>query len=251
MTIPNARERASQGIERLVTTIESNIDAGVWIAGTRLPTERELEKQFGVSRNTLRRGLRRLEDQGRIVRHVGRGSFISDTAVAVHDIAPRPVANDVPFGDEPDPASQLLVKIMDASPVDLMEVRLLVEPKAAELAAHRASNSSLEFMSECIERMRNAESVADYEHWDGMLHVTILAASRNELLATLYGALNSVRSQPEWVRLKTRSLRPERRALYQQQHEKIVNALIDRNPEGAHDALDEHLRAVRDNLLSS
>lgn len=251
MTNLNARERASQGIESLVTTIESNIDAGVWGIGAKLPTERELEKQFGVSRNTLRRGLRRLEDQGRIVRHVGRGSFVSDGATSLPKHSQQFEDSSASSDDPRNSADSLIAKILGASPADLMEVRLLIEPKAAELAAQRASGSNLEFMSECIEKMRQANSVAEYENWDGMLHVTILSASRNELLRILYEALNSVRTQPEWVRIKTRSLKPERRALYQRQHEEIVNALIDRNPEAAHDALKEHLQAVRDNMFSS
>lgn len=247
----SSRERASLGIESLVSMIERNIEVGVWKPGAKLPTERELEKQLGLSRNTLRRGLRRLEDQGRIVRHVGRGSFIADVSANGADV-PAAVSQGQAYanGEAGNAIDSLLHKILDASPMDLMEVRLLLEPKAAELAALRASSSSLEFMTECVSKMLHADSTAEYEHWDGMLHVTILSASRNELLTALYEALNSVRTQPEWIRIKTRSLRPERRALYQQQHEKIVGALMDRNPEAAYDAVDEHLRAVRDNLLS-
>lgn len=252
MTNLSTRERANLGVEGLVSMIERNIEGGIWKPGAKLPTERELEKQLGLSRNTLRRGLRRLEEQGRIVRHVGRGSFISDVEANCSE-GPAAVSQQQAYAkvEAGNPVDSFLLKIMDASPMDLMEVRLLIEPKAAELAALRASSSNLEFMSECVLKMRHADSIAEYEHWDGRLHVAILSASRNELLAALYEALNGVRNQPEWIRIKTRSLKPERRVLYQEQHEKIVSALMDRNPEAAHDALDEHLRTVRDNLLSA
>lgn len=59
---------------------------GVWPAGSRLPPERTLMERFGVSRKTVRAALELLEDEGRIIRHVGRGTFVLN-ARRIHDAA--------------------------------------------------------------------------------------------------------------------------------------------------------------------
>ena len=114
LTDMSSRERASLGIESLVSMIERNIEVGVWKPGAKLPTERELEKQLGLSRNTLRRGLRRLEDQGRIVRYVGRGSFIADVSANGVDFpAAVPQGQAYANGEAGNAIDSLLQKILD------------------------------------------------------------------------------------------------------------------------------------------
>lgn len=262
----NVRERAHQGIATLLETIEKNIRTGVWEPGAKLPTERELEVQLGVSRNTLRRGLRRLENEGKIVRHVGRGSFVADQPMAPRGHADARALSvesnwsmgrggrDVSARDnsEIEPASgddDLRQKIRDASPVDIMEVRLMIEPPAAELAARRASAASLSHMVDSVRRMKEAQSIPEYEYWDGQLHFTIIAAARNELMAVIYEAINEARNQPEWEQMKSRSVTPAVRAVYQEQHERIVAALMKRDAERARSEVYNHLLAVRDNLV--
>ncbi|MGV3479447.1 MAG: GntR family transcriptional regulator, partial [Sphingobium sp.] len=68
MTDRNVRKRAGETVGGLLTRFERNIADGLWQVGTKIPTERELEQELGVSRNTLRKGLRQLEEQGRIER---------------------------------------------------------------------------------------------------------------------------------------------------------------------------------------
>ena len=76
----------------------------------------ELEKSLGISRNTIRRGLKELIDSGRIQRHVGRGSFVAEAAApADHEGAP---AGEPDLGD----------RIRGSSPAEVMETRLIVEP---------------------------------------------------------------------------------------------------------------------------
>ncbi|HYZ17578.1 MAG TPA: FCD domain-containing protein [Candidatus Acidoferrum sp.] len=209
--------------------IEERIREGQWPAGHQLPTERELVEHFGIARNTVRKTLRALEERGTIERHVGRGTFVA---------SPREA-------DEPD----LVQRIHRASPAEIMEARLLIEPDVVGLAAARASADDLAAMEECLRRAESAPSVDEFEHWDGRLHETILGAARNGLIADIYAAINSVRRQAEWRKLKERTLTPERRALYEEQHRRIVAALRDRDPEAARRTLRDHLSAVAANLL--
>ena len=66
--------------------------------------------------------------------------------------------------------------------------------------------------------LSKAQTLAEFEYWDGRLHQTIIAAARNGLLASLYDAINTVRLQPEWAKLKERTVTPECRATFEEQH---------------------------------
>ena len=231
----NVRERAASGAAALTEFIERNIAEGVWQPGAKLPTERVLERQFGVSRNTLRKSLKRLEQEGKITREVGRGSFVTEAAAGGDDRLNNP--------------RDLLNRIQGASPVEVMEVRLMVEPLAAELAAMRATAEDLQRMDDCLEHCERAGDIAEFEHWDGMLHMTIVAAAKNGMLSALYEALNDLRRHAEWRRLKERSVTPERRSIYGDQHRRIVQLLKDRDAEGARTELRDHLMKVRSNLF--
>jgi DNA-binding FadR family transcriptional regulator len=233
----NVRERAASGAAALIHFIERNIAEGVWPPGAKLPTERVLERQFGVSRNTLRKSLKRLEGQGKITRHVGRGSFVAE-------------ARPAPDGRTAD-GHHLVHRIQGASPVEVMEVRLMVEPLAAELAAMRATAEDLQRMDDCLAHCERAGDVAEFEHWDGMLHVAIVSAAKNGMLSALYEAINDLRRHAEWRRLKERSVTPERRGLYRDQHRRIVQCLKERDAEQAKTELRRHLLEVRANLFES
>lgn len=232
MDSPLSHKRLSGGVLGMLAEIERNIADGTWGSGAQLPTERELEHRFGIARNTLRKALKQLEAEGVIVRHVGRGTFVTSHP------ASQP-------GD-----AHVMQRLRGASPAEVMELRLLLEPRIGELAASRASTADLQRISECMRSSEAAPDVINFEHWDGMLHAAIVTAAHNELVATLYEAINEVRNQPEWVRLKQRSVTPERRAVYQEQHQRIVAALCDRDPRETAKEISQHLLTVQSNMLA-
>jgi DNA-binding FadR family transcriptional regulator len=207
--------------------IEQQIDEGVWKPGDRLPTERDLVEKFGIARNTLRKSLDRLEASGKISRHVGRGTFVAERSTAAET------------GDV------LMLKILRASPSEIMDVRLMIEPQAGELSAASATADDFAAMQECLEGSGAAQDIATFEEWDGRLHQKIVDTARNPLLSDIYAAINNVRSSITWGRLKARSLTEERRALYLDQHRAIVDALRIRDPDLARDLLREHLLSVK------
>jgi len=212
--------------------LRKRIEDGTWPVGYRLPAERELVAQFGIARNTLRKVLQSLEQEGLITRHVGRGTFVCAAPASVALVA-----------------ESLLQRIHGASPAEVMELRLMIEPQFIELAATRASGRDLQQIVHCLEESEKAASVLEFEYWDGMLHQAILAAAHNNLLIDIYEAVNGVRKQPEWESLKLRSLTPERLARYRQQHRAIVEALKTRDAEAASKAVREHLLEVRNAMM--
>jgi DNA-binding FadR family transcriptional regulator len=213
----------------LALKLSGMIETGVWLEGQRLPPERELSTQFGMARNTVRRALKSLEEAGRLVRHVGRGTFVR--------------------GLRHDGAIPLASRIEQASPAEVMEVRLIFEPQASNLAAGRATAEDLQLIEQAYRNSRGAADVAEFERWDAALHLAIIRATRNTLLIEYCEAIGAARQQPQWYRLKQRSLTPEARALYDQQHGAIVAALRDRDTAAARAAMQQHLISVRDGIL--
>lgn len=217
--------------DRLLLALQESIDAGRWKPGERIPTERALSIQYGVARNTIRRALQRLEDAGRIVRHVGRGTFVEqDKRVHSNDLARR---------------------IENASPAEIMEVRLIIEPQAAECAAARANGAEIDAMAECLAQGERAPTVAEFEMWDGLFHQALIATCRNQLLIDLYDAINAVRRKADWAALKERVVTPARRAVTQKQHRNILAALRARDTQRAGLEMKNHLLDVRRSLVGS
>jgi DNA-binding FadR family transcriptional regulator len=206
------------------------IDSGEWPAGGRLPPERILATQFAVARNTVRRALHHLEAGGYLSRHVGRGTFVT--------------------AREQDAAGRHLYRMREASPRDILETRLIMEPRAAALAASRASAADLAAISEALAQSLAATELAAFERWDAQLHLAIFIGAKNEVLIDYCRAICEARNQPQWVHLKMRSVTPERRAAYDAQHRAIVAALNRRDAEAAAEHMREHLRMVEENIVA-
>lgn len=251
-TAETARPRASADeLAALIADFKAKIDTGEWPPGTRLPTERELEQKLGISRNLLRKGLNQLRAEGKISRQIGRGTFVTGLADAVRE--PGSERGQFGLGELAALASgdSLLDILRAAGPTDLMEIRMIIEPAVAELAAHRASARQLAYLQECFERMDRTTDISEYDTWDAQFHETLVGSARNETLTLLYAAITHARNSPVWTDMKKRSVTPERLSLYQQHHRAIFEAVANRDAERARAETHHHLREVRNHLLAA
>jgi len=221
----DGRMRSSHDV---AADIRRKIDSGEWADGFRVPPERELAATYRLARNTVRRALRELD--GQLIRVVGRGTFVKGNAGA----RPR----------------EFLGRLRDASPTDIMEVRLIMEPQAAALAAHRASTDDLAELETILRKSIAAKGTAEFEHWDAALHLAIFRATKNALLIDYCEAINAARNQPHWYRLKQKSMTETLRRQYDQEHSAVIAALLQRDADAARRLLHQHLTRVRDHLLA-
>lgn len=222
--------RAAAGVH---AAILGKIQRGELPEGMQLPAERGLAEQYNVARNTVRQALRRLESDGVLTRSVGRGTFVRP-GVARQGIARSPA---------------LSQRMREASPADLMEVRLIIEPQAAALAATRARAEEIAALGEALRNSIAAKGLAEFEHWDAQLHMAVFEATQNAVLIDYCAAINAVRDEPAWYQLKKRTVTHDLRSVYDRQHSDLVGAIRDRDSEAARAAMRAHLAAVRDNLL--
>lgn len=196
---------------------------------TRLPPERDLCKHLKIPRGTLRQAYSVLEAEGKIWRHVGRGTFLGS----------RPPAVD----------SQLNLLTQCTNPEEVMEVRIMIEPCIAGLAARRASTDDHLAMSDALVKSEAATNFETFEHWDSTLHQTIAKAARNQLLKAVFDSVNMIRWKTEWGHLKEMTLTRERRTVYEKQHKKLVQAILDRNVSQSEAIMREHLETVQNDLF--
>lgn len=202
--------------------------------GRRLPTERSLATEFGVTRTVVRHALALLEAEGRISREVGRGTFLR-----------LPV-------DGSDIAGALAIpEVFSVSPADVMAARRLLEPQVLPLVVAWATTRDFDEMRRCVAGGGGAETYDEFEVWDFALHHAIVAASRNELLLTMYSAIEMARSGKLWGNLKRRTDSRDRRDAYQADHEELVEALCARELDHAISVMNAHLARVQANLLES
>jgi DNA-binding FadR family transcriptional regulator len=213
----------------IAKTLRQRIDAGEWSDGRRMPPERELAAGFGVARNTVRRAIGLLGDTIPLTREVGRGTFLD---------GPREPA-----------LAEILRRMEGASPADMMEIRRLLEPVAAAFAATNASTAELGRVAEAHGLASAATDMPEFERWDSELHHRICTCSRNELLREMHNVLRVLRNQTAWFEMKKRSFSEARRRQYCSEHQRLVDTLFQRDPEGARNAMLTHLQSVEANLL--
>lgn len=199
------------------------------IPPARLPPERVLAGQLGVSRTTLRRALTELESEGSIWRHVGRGTFVGPRPTLSADSSPQ------------------ITRM--TNPAEVMEVRLIIEPRIAGMAALSATTTDIGQMERMVRKGRAAKSTDTFEYWDGALHQAMARAVRNNFLLAIFDTINSVRRDELWGRLKEATVNKERRAIYANQHETIVASIKDRDAAAAAGAMTAHLETVKGHLL--
>jgi len=227
--------------------------------GSRLPTERRLAADLGVTRSGIRLALATLEADGLISREVGRGTFLRDAAASALAAArPGEPGAGAAAGDRGgngqggggEPASPRdRPAVPDFAPADVMTIRRLIEPQALPLVVLWATARDFTEMERCVAGGDQAASYEEFETWDLALHRCIIAAAHSPLLVALYGVVESARHGQVWGDLKRRSVTRQRRELYQDDHRAIVTALRARDSGGAVEAMRAHLARVAGHLL--
>ncbi len=217
--------------EALREAILEKLRSRQWRAGQRLPTERVLGEQYGLSRSTVRRVLGDFKRRRLITQTVGSGTYVAEQ---VHQ-ALAEMASAGP--------------LQATSPSELMAARLVLEPAIVDVVVGNATAHDFQRMDACNAHAEAATTLEAFEHWDAQLHEAIADAAHNSFIAAVFRLMNEVRAQGEWGVLKRRSATSERRLEYQQEHRALVDALKQRDAEQARALCLAHLLHVRTNML--
>ena len=216
-------ERRGTTSEEVVIRLREMIHRGDLRSGDRLPPERDLAKLLGVSRPTLRAGIRSLSAVGVLQSKQGAGTFVVEA-----DASPMLDSNPL----------RLMASLNNFSSAEMFEARLSLEMAIAGLAAERATGDYLATMAEELAEMFAAlDDPEEYLVHDMLFHQTIAAASGNRILTAL---MNTVVSILFDVRSKTVGRASDLKESAEM-HRLIYRAIRERNPEAAKHAMREHL----------
>jgi len=216
--------------DEIVNQIKSLISDGILKPGDRLPPERELVNQFGVSRPSLREALNSLVAMG-FLELKGKRTYIKS-------VASESVQNPL----------SLLIKADTQKIFDLIEVRKAIETWGAFLAAQRATEEDIKRLENIIEDMRKAfEEGRSWEKQDADFHLGIAQATHNtiqiHMMSTIYDLLRESVARVFKDRAKVKKLLDH--------HYRIFSAIKNHSPEKARERTLEHLNYVESELKAS
>lgn len=213
-----------------VSELREFIAARNYAAGDKLPPERELITQLGMTRTVLRKALDVLERDGVIWRHVGKGTFVA--AAEDH----------IDLGTFADIGHRI-------TPVKMMRARQCIEAVIAREAAVNASREAVRKIRQIKDRARQAKTWEDYETADDLFHAAIAEATDNILLMALFDQLNKVRRTVAVSTVIRQSVRPPENHTSFEEHDRICAAIEARDARAAHDAMWQHISSVSARLF--
>jgi GntR family transcriptional regulator, transcriptional repressor for pyruvate dehydrogenase complex len=225
--------RTSRLYEQIVQQIEESVLNGTLKPGDQLPAERDLAQRLGVSRTAVREAVKTLREKGLVEAYSGRGTFVTDgTSQAARQ------------------SFDLMVKIgqQENSP-HLAELRLILEPGIAAMAAERVKDDDLAAMREAVAVMERSQKDPEaYIEADLDFHLALAEVVANPLILSL---IDSIVGLLREQRIKIFNVEggPQRGQFH---HKRILEAMERRDPEMARCAMRAHLEQVKqDSQVSS
>lgn len=208
--------------------IKERINEGAYPPGSRLPGERELAEQFGVSRVTVREAEIALQALGYIRIRTGSGVYVLD------------------------PAERGEAGLPNVSAFELTEARLLFESEAAALAARQIDDDTLAHLEELVSKMsvdgRQDEETA--QQADREFHLTIAAASGNAAVKYIVETLWKIRNElPEVKKVHAAICAVEDAEERHAEHAEVFEALRNRDPAAARRAMQEHFGQLLGSMI--
>jgi GntR family transcriptional repressor for pyruvate dehydrogenase complex len=205
--------------------------------GDRLPAERELAAELGVSRPSLREAIQKLASKGLLRSQQGGGTYVTG-ALQASFLDPW----------------QAMVGSYPNLREDVLELRRTVEGQAAEWAAERATDADLLRLTQAFERLQEAADlpeIATRAAADIAFHQAIGEAAHNALIAHLSAAL--LRLMRDSIELNLGELKDVAAAgrLLASQHAALYSAICERKPQAARAAAETHIDFVRETLAQT
>ena len=224
-------------VEAVMRRMETALLDGTWPAGSRLPGERVLAEQYGVSRNTVREAIQRLSARGLLQSRRGAGVFATDRLRAG-------IAS--PWGQ--------LVADHPALRDDILEFRRVLEGATAHFAALRANAADIARIRSLLQQLEQARERDDKQgeaSADAQLHDAIALASHNTMFLHLHTSVIGLLR--EHITINGTDLRSEDREASEQlliQHRTLCDAICNGRPEEARTAMHTHIDFVRNRVRS-
>jgi GntR family transcriptional repressor for pyruvate dehydrogenase complex len=227
----NAIPRHARIREEIIHRLQSMVHSDHLKPGDRLPPERQLSVLLGVSRNSVREAIKSLEQQGMLVSRPGAGTYLTEN-------------------QESDPGTAL-GKVFSQERhriADIFELRLILEPQIAHLAAQRVRKDELTYLQKLTELYEEAiRSELPTLDFDQNFHDAIASATGNHAIIKLMDAMHEVLRESRDVTLQS----SRRTANSLRDHVRILDALKRGDAHAAQHAMYEHLENTQNIVFTS
>lgn len=220
--------------DRVLQSLRHLIESQQMKVGDRLPAERKLCEQLGVSRSSLREAIQQLTSQGMLVSKVGAGTYLQQ----------------LPSSWSQNQIVQPLSELIDEDPAyrfDVQEARIILEGGTAWHAALRATPEDIQHIRDCYDQITHFQSLGDDEQAaraDANFHLAIAEASHNlVLIQVMRGVFDLLQFNVALGRRKVYS-EAHRFDQLHEQHLQVIDAIERRDPEAARKAVCGHIEFV-------
>ncbi|MFH1155979.1 MAG: FadR/GntR family transcriptional regulator [Pseudomonadota bacterium] len=208
----------------IAAQLTEKIQSGDYRPMDRLPPERRLAEIFQASRNTVREAIRTLAEKGIVESRPGAGTFVATDAN-------QRLASTL-FQDRKQ--NRLRLK-------EVFELRKMLEPQIAALAASRISDAAVQTLEDIVRQQeKSVEAGKDATELDELFHRCLVRATGNCVLLTVYEKISGILSESRSKELQTR----ERTRLSLETHKKITAALKSRDMRAASDLMHQHMTEI-------
>lgn len=216
-------------------TLRKHLADGRYQLGERMPPEREIAEQLGVSRTIVREALIMLELEGLI--EVRKGSGVYIIAFPTDSVSSAFIQNKS-LND-------------NVGPFEILQARQLLESNIAEFAAMKATPQDIQAMKLALKTERNDLIYGVSEQGDMEFHLAIANATHNSMLIELFNQAWSWRNNnPMWQQLHSRIENTNYRQEWLEDHRGILNAMVRKDPLMAKKAMWQHLENVKQTLMA-
>jgi DNA-binding FadR family transcriptional regulator len=206
----------------IVESIESAINKGDYVPGSRLPPERELAERFNVSRPTIREAIIALEVRGKVEVKTGSGVYVLESAISA--------------------------AVSEINAFELTQARALIEGEVAAMAAQTINDEELDELEKSLTMMKEGEDVHAADH---LFHLTIASATRNAAMIQSIENLWKLRSSTAEIVEDYNSVCSKDNDLTLAEHTAIYTALKAHDPSAARSAMHSHFNRLINTLFES
>ncbi|SFR55413.1 FadR/GntR family transcriptional regulator [Anaeromicropila populeti] len=216
--------------EKIAGEIEERIRSGELQVNAKLPSERAMAEQYGVSRTVIREALKVLNEKGLVEIMTCRGGYVTQP-------------------DQRDLMSKFenAVDSSNVNPFDILDARIAIETAVGKRVIERAAASDILKLKLIYSQMESAlEDSREFSQYDAQFHLQLAACSGNEVLVLITTTLNNLTDRSDYLGSTGGS---EIRLHAQKEHKEMICAVEERNIEKFEQAMESHIECIRRRIM--
>jgi GntR family transcriptional repressor for pyruvate dehydrogenase complex len=218
--------------EQIIEQFKSMISEGTLKKGDKLPSERDLVEQLGVSRAAIREALSALQIIGLVEARQGEGNFIKEN-----------------FEESLVDPYLLIFMLNGSNKEQILELRRMIEIETVALAAMKITEEEIAELEQCLASLTEAEDEASKVKWDKKFHYNIAKASKNILIINMMNAVSSLMDSFISDARGSILMISENRDVLMKQHEAILEGIKKHNQSAASEAMRQHLDLIQEYIV--